>query len=94
MTRTGLKRPAFYVHFRDRHDLALRVVENLEQCLTVAADGQPLLLSVDLGGCRRESRDRGLRGRNHDLFANLQVLDLFRQDPEPALDFRQPVAIV
>ncbi|WP_431971507.1 TetR/AcrR family transcriptional regulator [Nocardia sp. bgisy134] len=27
MSRTGLKRPAFYVHFRDRHDLALRVVE-------------------------------------------------------------------
>ncbi len=26
MSRTGLKRPAFYVHFRDRHDLALRVV--------------------------------------------------------------------
>ncbi|WP_067824653.1 TetR/AcrR family transcriptional regulator [Nocardia inohanensis] len=29
MSRTGLKRPAFYVHFRDRHDLVLRVVENL-----------------------------------------------------------------
>ena len=29
MSRTGLKRPAFYVHFRDRHDLALRVVEQL-----------------------------------------------------------------
>ncbi|MFJ3660053.1 TetR/AcrR family transcriptional regulator [Streptomyces sp. NPDC090119] len=29
MSRTGLKRPAFYVHFRDRHDLALRVVEEL-----------------------------------------------------------------
>jgi AcrR family transcriptional regulator len=29
MSRTGLKRPAFYVHFRDRHDLALRVVEDL-----------------------------------------------------------------
>lgn len=27
MRRTGLKRPAFYVHFRDRHDLALRVVQ-------------------------------------------------------------------
>lgn len=27
MSRTGLKRPAFYVHFRDRHDLALRVFE-------------------------------------------------------------------
>ncbi|MFF8375814.1 TetR/AcrR family transcriptional regulator [Streptomyces sp. NPDC015661] len=29
MSRTGLKRPAFYAHFRDRHDLALRVVEEL-----------------------------------------------------------------
>ena len=29
MSRTGLKRPAFYVHFRDRHDLTLRVVEDV-----------------------------------------------------------------
>ena len=29
MSRTGLKRPAFYVHFRDRHELALRVVEKI-----------------------------------------------------------------
>jgi TetR/AcrR family transcriptional regulator, ethionamide resistance regulator len=29
MSRTGLKRPAFYVHFRDRHDLALRVVQHI-----------------------------------------------------------------
>jgi len=29
MSRTGLKRPAFYVQFRDRHDLALRVVEQI-----------------------------------------------------------------
>jgi TetR/AcrR family transcriptional regulator, ethionamide resistance regulator len=29
MSRTGLKRPAFYVHFRDRHDLALRVVQDI-----------------------------------------------------------------
>ena len=29
MHRTGLKRPAFYVHFRDRHDLALRVVQGI-----------------------------------------------------------------
>ncbi|HEY2833573.1 MAG TPA: TetR/AcrR family transcriptional regulator [Sporichthyaceae bacterium] len=29
MSRTGLKRPAFYVHFRDRHELALRVVEQI-----------------------------------------------------------------
>jgi AcrR family transcriptional regulator len=37
MARTGLKRPAFYVHFRDRHDLALRVVDRIrEELLTVA----------------------------------------------------------
>lgn len=29
MSRTGLKRPAFYAHFRDRHDLALRVVTHI-----------------------------------------------------------------
>ncbi|MEQ1067571.1 TetR/AcrR family transcriptional regulator [Acinetobacter sp. XH1741] len=29
MRRTGLKRPAFYVHFRDKHDLTLRLVENI-----------------------------------------------------------------
>lgn len=27
MGRTGLKRPAFYAHFRDRHDLVLRVFD-------------------------------------------------------------------
>jgi AcrR family transcriptional regulator len=37
MARTGLKRPAFYVHFRDRHELALRVVDRIrEELLTVA----------------------------------------------------------
>jgi AcrR family transcriptional regulator len=37
MARTGLKRPAFYVHFRDRHDLALRVVARIrEELLEVA----------------------------------------------------------
>ena len=29
MRRTGLKRPAFYVHFRDRHDLVLRVAQRI-----------------------------------------------------------------
>lgn len=31
MSRTGLKRPAFYAHFRDRHDLTLRVVQDVVQ---------------------------------------------------------------
>ncbi|HVL94822.1 MAG TPA: helix-turn-helix domain-containing protein [Solirubrobacteraceae bacterium] len=29
MRRTGLSRPSFYVYFRDRHDLVLRVVQDL-----------------------------------------------------------------
>jgi TetR/AcrR family transcriptional regulator, ethionamide resistance regulator len=29
MSRTGLKRPAFYAHFRDRHDLVLRIVQDI-----------------------------------------------------------------
>src|SRR5437762_3145460 len=37
MRRTGLKRPAFYVHFRDRH-LVLRVVENLGRELFEMSD--------------------------------------------------------
>ena len=30
MRRTGLSRPSFYVYFRDRHELVLRVVGHLE----------------------------------------------------------------
>jgi TetR/AcrR family transcriptional regulator, ethionamide resistance regulator len=29
MRRTGLSRPSFYVYFRDRHDLVLKVVQHL-----------------------------------------------------------------
>jgi TetR/AcrR family transcriptional regulator, ethionamide resistance regulator len=38
MARTGLKRPAFYVHFRDRHDLALRVVDRIRDELLIVAN--------------------------------------------------------
>jgi AcrR family transcriptional regulator len=38
MARTGLKRPAFYVHFRDRHDLALRVVDRIRDELLAVAN--------------------------------------------------------
>lgn len=38
MERTGLKRPAFYVHFRDRHDLALRVVARIRDELDAVAN--------------------------------------------------------
>jgi AcrR family transcriptional regulator len=38
MARTGLKRPAFYVHFRGRHDLVLRVVDRIGDELLVVAN--------------------------------------------------------
>ncbi len=38
MSRTGLKRPAFYAHFRDRHDLTLRVVEEVGRELAEMVD--------------------------------------------------------
>src|SRR4051794_2463099 len=38
MARTGMKRPAFYAHFRDRHDLVLRVVADIGQELAAMTD--------------------------------------------------------
>jgi AcrR family transcriptional regulator len=38
MARTGLKRPAFYVHFRDRHELVLRVVDRIRDELGAVAN--------------------------------------------------------
>ena len=38
MRRTGLKRPAFYVHFRDRHDLVLRLIEEIRRELFEMSD--------------------------------------------------------
>jgi AcrR family transcriptional regulator len=38
MARTGLKRPAFYAHFQDRHDLILRVVADIGERLFAMAD--------------------------------------------------------
>ena len=38
MERTDLARPAFYVHFKDRHDLALRVVDRIRDELLVEAN--------------------------------------------------------
>lgn len=38
MSRTGLKRPAFYVHFRDRHDLVLRIVQDIGRQLFEMSD--------------------------------------------------------
>jgi AcrR family transcriptional regulator len=60
MARTGLKRPAFYVHFRDRHDLVLRLVQEI---------GGEVLASADswLGGGDEPDRDIlvALRGSVH-----------------------------
>jgi len=38
MRRTDLSRPSFYVYFRDRHDLVLRVVTHLESELFTMSD--------------------------------------------------------
>lgn len=38
MSRTGLKRPAFYVHFHDRYDLVLRVVQHIGKELFAIAE--------------------------------------------------------
>jgi TetR/AcrR family transcriptional regulator, ethionamide resistance regulator len=53
MSRTGLKRPAFYAHFRDRHDLALLVVDDLTQQLAAMVDRW--LTSDDLIGDARSA---------------------------------------
>src|SRR5919197_6292754 len=53
MRRTGLSRPSFYVYFRDRHQLVLRVVEHLGGELFTMSDrwirgsGEPLALARD-----------------------------------------------
>src|SRR3954471_1349074 len=38
MRRTGLSRPSFYVYFKDRHELVLRVVQHLGSELLVVAN--------------------------------------------------------
>ena len=38
MRRTGLSRPSFYVYFKDRHELILRVVGHLEQELLMVSN--------------------------------------------------------
>lgn len=38
MADTGLSRPAFYVYFRDRHDLVLRLIEGIGSELFVMAE--------------------------------------------------------
>jgi TetR/AcrR family transcriptional regulator, ethionamide resistance regulator len=38
MRRTGLSRPSFYVYFKDRHELVLRVVAHLQEELLAVAN--------------------------------------------------------
>ncbi len=38
MANTGLKRPSFYVHFRDRHDVVLRVLATVGEELLVMSE--------------------------------------------------------
>ena len=38
MRRTGLSRPSFYVYFRDRHELVLRLVQHLNESLLEMAN--------------------------------------------------------
>jgi AcrR family transcriptional regulator len=70
MRRTELKRPAFYVHFRDRHDLALRVFEDIASELSdktdlwLTSDDPAVGLRAALEGLARVYLDHGvvLRG--------------------------------
>jgi AcrR family transcriptional regulator len=58
MGRTGLKRPAFYTHFRDRTDIVLRVVQDIGAQFLGGADAwlsgdgeSPRVLREALAGC-------------------------------------------
>ena len=57
MRRTGLSRPSFYVYFKDRHDLVLRLVQHLASEMLVvanrwyeAAEPSPAMLREALEG--------------------------------------------
>jgi AcrR family transcriptional regulator len=66
MRRTGLSRPSFYVYFRDRHHLMLRVVDHLghelrlmsERWYTGSGDG-PALLREAMEGIVEVYADHG-----------------------------------
>jgi AcrR family transcriptional regulator len=58
MRRTGLSRPSFYVYFKDRHELVLRLVQHLASEMLVvanrwyeAAEPSPRMLREALEGC-------------------------------------------
>ena len=60
MRRTGLSRPSFYVYFRDRHELVLRLVEHLQREMLAVANrwydsigGGPAVLRQALEGVVR-----------------------------------------
>ena len=66
MRRTGLSRPSFYVYFRDRHDLVLKVVEHIggelfamsERWYEGTGDGPALITRGDRRRGRRVRRPR------------------------------------
>jgi AcrR family transcriptional regulator len=58
MRRTGLSRPSFYVYFKDRHELVLRLVQHLSAEMLVVAnrwyeatEPSPSMLREALEGC-------------------------------------------
>jgi TetR/AcrR family transcriptional regulator, ethionamide resistance regulator len=57
MRRTGLSRPSFYVYFRDRHDLVLRVVEHVGRELFQRAD-----IWLGISGAGPDGVRRGMEG--------------------------------
>ena len=66
MRRTELSRPSFYVYFRDRHELVLRVVQHLFQnfmgpsgAWLMNEQGGPQELQEGLRGAVEVYRDRG-----------------------------------
>lgn len=87
MSSTGLKRPAFYAHFRDRNDVVLHLVQTLGDELLTALnpwlDGDRPLTDVraaldDLAAAYAE-HGRLLRALADAASADAQVEDAYRQ---------------
>ena len=81
MRRTGLSRPSFYVYFKDRHELVLRVVGHLRTELLDVANGW--LGSVGGGPGPAARRGRAARRVYRQHSAVLRALaDAATDDPE------------
>jgi AcrR family transcriptional regulator len=82
MARTTLSRPSFYVYFRDRHHLAVRLVEGIGEALFAMSN---LWLKGDDGDPREDIRE-SLRGvvdvwAEHGLVLHA-IADASGHDPE------------